>query len=132
MAEVSSKQRRRFLSFADELAAIASDRAPDITTRRELFQVVQSIRKRFGFTKEQKQLEVWFAIHDGAATVSDLIVVTKFHRDDIHEITKALEVAKFIEFRKMSYTGRAGRHVAMIYPLRERNSFAPLKLNSSK
>src|SRR5688500_16627676 len=102
MADVTSKQRRRILTFADELATIAAEKAPDMTTRRELFQVVQSIRKRFGFTKEQKQLEVWTALHDGARTVSDLILLTGFHAGDIHEITKALELAKFVQFRKLS------------------------------
>jgi hypothetical protein len=132
MPEITIKQRRRILMFADEVATMAAERAPDIVTRKELWGVVQSIRKRFGFTKEQKQIEIWKALQDGAHTISDIILVTKFHRDDIHEITKAFEVAGFVEFRKINITGGAGKPTVMISPLAKIVNFAPLKLNYSK
>jgi hypothetical protein len=127
MAEIPNKTRRRVLDFADEVTALA-ERAPDATTRRELLAVSQSIRKRFGFSKEDKQLEIWKWLHEGASTINDLLTLTKFHRDDVYAITKAFELAKFVEFRSISVTGN-GRPSIMIFPIIEKDSFSPLKLN---
>lgn len=129
MPEVTIKTRRKILMFADEVAQLAADRAPDSVTRKELWSVVQSIRKRFGFTVEQKQMEIWKALKDGAQTISDIILVTKFHVDDIHKITKAFEVAGFVEFRKIPPGALGGRPMIIVVPSEEISSFSPLKIN---
>jgi len=128
MAIITNQQRRKVLSFADELAKLAAEKAPDSVTRKELFTVVNSIRKRFGYDLEAKQFEVWKALHDGASSIGDLILMTKFHKDDIYEITRTLESAKFVQFKKMSLTGN-GRPQVLIFPVVDFDSFSPQKLN---
>ena len=128
MATITNQQRRKVLTFADRLAQIAAEEAPDAITKRELWAVVNSIRKRFGWGIEEKQIEVWRAIHHGASSISDLIMVTKFHKDDIYEITRMFETRKLVEFRKMSLTGN-GRPGIFIFPIAELESFSPQKSN---
>lgn len=128
MPDIPIKTRRRILLYADKVATLAAE-APDITTRKEMWSVVQSIRKRFGFTMDQKQIEIWNALIIGAQTINDIVQETKFHVDDIHKITKAFEGAKLVEFRKIAPGSNGGRPMIIIVPIAENNSFSPLKLN---
>jgi hypothetical protein len=74
---LSNKQRRTGLEFSNRVAALASE-APDVSTRRMLNKVVHSLRKRYGYSEEEKELEILKFIRDGAATVRELIDETGF------------------------------------------------------
>jgi hypothetical protein len=115
MAELTYKQRRRCLDYADRVASIALD-APDRGTKRELYAVVNSIRKRYGYTDEQKRQEVWLRILDGASTIADIIAETNFHKDDVHAITKEFEIEKRVVFRQIR-SGERGRPMICIFPI---------------
>lgn len=114
MAELNYKLRRKVLNYADELAAMAV-RAPDRSTKRMVYAVVQSLRRDFGFSDEQKEVEVRVRILDGASTINDLVIETKFNRDDITKIVKKFEAAGKVELREIR-SGSRGRPMVCIFP----------------
>lgn len=110
--ELTSKTRRAALEFADEIAKIAVE-APDDVTKSELYKVVNSMRRRYGYSDTEKLEEILKAIDLGATTIGDLVRETCFPAETIHWGTKLLEAHQMIEFRRLSLTGK-GRPSLMI------------------
>jgi hypothetical protein len=112
MAELTTKQRRAGLDFADKIVELAS-KALDVQTKKELYSVVNSVRVRFGFTQGQKRVEIWKRIHIGARTLNDLTVETQFTRNSVSQVLSEFEKAGLIHFTKL---GSVGRPQLMIVP----------------
>lgn len=112
LKELTSAERRTALTFADEIAVLAV-RSPDQVTKSELYKVVNSVRRRFGFSEQEKLEEILRAIELGAATIADLTRETSFPAEVVHWGTKLLEEHRLIEFQRLSLTGK-GRPSLMI------------------
>ncbi|HNQ14065.1 MAG TPA: helix-turn-helix domain-containing protein [Pyrinomonadaceae bacterium] len=75
--------------------------------------MVNSVRRRFGFSEQEKLEEIFRAIELGAATIADVARETLFPVEAIHGATKILEQHRLIEFQRISLTGQ-GRPSLMI------------------
>lgn len=72
MDEVTANDRRRLLDFAEKIATLAAE-TPDEITKNELYRAANSVRRRFGWTDQEKLEEIYRAIELGAMTVTDLV-----------------------------------------------------------
>lgn len=70
--DLTPKQRRRGLDFAEQVATLAAA-APDAVTKKELYGVVRSMRRRYGYSESEKQSIVLSMIKVGASSPADLI-----------------------------------------------------------
>lgn len=118
MAELSSKERQTALRFADEIAELAA-KAPDETTKSDLYKVVGSVRRRFGFSEQEKLEEIFRAIELGATTMSDLVRETAFPPQVVRWGARLLEEHGLIELQKLSLTGN-GRPSLLIRMIPEK------------
>jgi hypothetical protein len=115
--ELTAKQRRRGLEFADRLAELAAE-APDYETKQAAYKATNEIRKKYGFSTELKKKMILFYIEQGASKIDDLIRETSFDRDDVYSITRELETAKLVRFDKIQLTGSRGRPTILIFPIK--------------
>ena len=111
-SELNSKDRRAALEFAERVAAIAAE-APDAVTKSDLYKVVGSMRRRFGFSEQEKLEEVYRAIELGAMTVTDIVRETAFPPQKVDWALKLLEDGGLIKFQRLSFTGK-GRPALLI------------------
>jgi hypothetical protein len=110
MAELTPKQHRMGLAYADRLAALAAE-APDSASKSEVFSAVTGIRKRYGWTREQKREEVIRAIGVGAAKVNEIVTETQLTRQDVEEIVGELERLGFVRIESFgNIGGRPAKH----------------------
>jgi uncharacterized membrane protein len=112
--ELTPKQRRRGLDFAEEVAQMAA-RSPDAVTKKELYAVATSMRKRYGYSESEKQTVVLAMIRMGASSASDLIRETGLDRPDVWRITKHLEEAGRIRLQKISAAGDKGGRPSFLF-----------------
>lgn len=112
-AQLNAKSRRRVLEFAERVALLAAE-APNEDTKKAVYTAVNKMRRQYGFSKEEKRAEIFRQIGIGAATVADIIRETKYHADDVHEITRELEVEGLVVFRRMQNIG-VGRPTVCIF-----------------
>lgn len=110
--ELNSKDRRAALEFAERVAAMAAE-APDAVTKSDLYKVVGSMRRRFGFSEQEKLEEIFRMIELGATTMADLVRETSFPPETVHWGTKLLEQHGLIKFQRLSLTGK-GRPALLI------------------
>src|SRR6476646_4208809 len=110
--EISIKQRRRGLAFADRIAELASE-AFDEQTKRELFSVANSVRKRYGFSEAEKESVILGRIKVGAGTIEDLRRETGFTQPDIWRIVRSLEEGGSIKCQSFSNKGN-GRPTVLL------------------
>lgn len=101
---LSKEKRREGLNFANELVLLGMD-APDVATRRAIGKVVAQIRRKYGYTQEEKKAFVLKRIGDGAGTAAQLSEETGFDIRDVYEILNELQSKSLIEMRKISVTG---------------------------
>jgi DNA-binding MarR family transcriptional regulator len=111
--ELTPKQRRRGLDFAEQVAALAGE-ALDATTKKELYSVVHSIRKRYGYSEAEKEREILRKLALGASSVSDLIRETFIVQPDVWRLTKKLEEEGLIRSEMISATGN-GRPILLFF-----------------
>lgn len=111
MDEVTAKDRRRLLDFAEKIATLAAE-TPDELTKNELYRAANSVRRRFGWTDQEKLEEIYRAIELGAMTVTDLVRETAFPPAVVHWATRLLEDHKVIKSTKFS-AGNKGRPALM-------------------
>lgn len=112
--ELTPKQRRRGLDFAERMALLAAE-APDAETKSVAYKAVNEIRRKYGFSNEVKKKMILAHIRNGASKIDDLIRETSFARDDIYEITRDLEQSSLVRFDKIQLTG-GGRPTILIFP----------------
>lgn len=113
--DLSPKERRLQLEFANTLAELAVA-APDDETKQIVYNAVKTIRKKAGWSIEEKREEILRLLNVGASTVADLIRETNFHKDEVFYITERLEKEGLVVFKRMSLTGGAGRPAVCIFP----------------
>jgi hypothetical protein len=113
--ELTPNQRRQQLEYANKVADLASQ-APDDETKQIVYNAVKTIRKKAGWSIDEKRDEILRLVHVGASTVADLIRETNFHKDEVFFITEKLEKEGKIVFKRMSLTGGAGRPAVCIFP----------------
>lgn len=111
---MTAKQRRRRLEFAESIAALAAG-APDDECRRVVYSAANRIRQQYGFSDAEKKIEIDRLIRLGAVTISDLVQESKFHKDEIHRLTKEMEIEGMVVFRRMQNLG-VGRPQICIFP----------------
>ena len=103
-SQLTAKQRRRRLEFADRVAALAPE-APDDSVRQMVYSTVNRIRQQFGFSDAEKKVEIERLIRLGAATIMDVVNESHFHKDDVLRLTKEMEAEGIIVFRRMLNLG---------------------------
>jgi transcription initiation factor IIE alpha subunit len=101
---MDKKLKRKFLVFANELAEFAA-RCPDTDAKRAIYGAVNQIRRRYGFSLEEKKQIVLVAIRTGASTREDLIRETGFNKTDVDDILKALVEDRLIRLQSFSTSG---------------------------
>ena len=119
MAELTPKTRRRGLDFAEEIASLAA-KAFDDRTKKELYAVVHSVRKRYGYTEAEKETEILRRIAMGASSVNDIVRETGFNSQDVWRIVKLLEEGRRIRSQMLSNTGK-GRPVLLFFAVESIN-----------
>lgn len=112
--DIPSSTRREMLRFAEMIAEIAANQAPDATIKSELYRVVKSIRQRYGYSEADKDREVLRLVRTGASTVPDLVRETGWAEVDVWKITRRLEEMQLVRFQKLSVTGK-GRPAVLIF-----------------
>lgn len=117
--QLSKKQRRIGLNYAAELAELAAV-APEVSVKREIYKIVNQLRKRYGFSYEEKRDEILKYISLGASTVKDLENETGYDKQEIAEILSDLTRNEIVYAQKLSVTG-TGRP-ALFYVLIERRT----------
>jgi hypothetical protein len=115
---LSLDDRRRALEFAGRLATLALE-APDERTKKIVYTARNQIQKLYGLGREEKKIEILRLITLGAAQISDLILESGFHRDDVYEITAELVGEKAVREMRMRQTGGNGRPSVCFFPLDE-------------
>jgi len=113
--------RRRALEYAARLATLALE-APDERTKKIVYAARNSIQKLYGCGPQEKRAEVLRLINLGASQISDLILESGFHRDDIYEITKELVAAKLVRETigpGIGASRNGGRRRICFYPINE-------------
>jgi hypothetical protein len=103
---LTNKKRREGLEYSNRVVRLAAE-SPDISTRRMLNKVVHSLRKRYGYSEEEKELEILKCIRDGATTVRELIEETGFADYEVARATKRLLSSNRIRIERMR-VGRRG------------------------
>jgi lipase chaperone LimK len=105
--ELTIRQRRRGLEFADRIAGLALE-APDDRTKQIIYSARNAIQKLYGFTREQKKAELVRLIDLGAANITDLIQESGFSKNDVYELTRELATEKRIREAVMMSIGGNG------------------------
>ena len=113
MAELTPKQRRRGLEFANTLAKQAA-MAPDIISKKAIFRAVKEIREYHGFSVEQKQDLICRMIRLGCATYEDLVRETHFQKPHVIDIIRSMSDAGIVSLTTLQSGDRAGRPITYI------------------
>jgi hypothetical protein len=113
-AELTPKERRRGLQFAARLAEVALE-APDDVTKRETRKAIRAIESQYGYSQLEKRARILELVIDGAASHSELIAESGFHRDDVYAIITDLEKAGCVQVTRLEY-GSGGRPPVRIFP----------------
>ena len=108
------KQRRRLLVFADEIAALAA-RCPDNGAKSGLYSIAGQLRRRYGFSDDEKRHEILRTVRCGASTVRDIVTETGFSRPEVMDKIRALEAAGLLLVQRLSISMR-GRPALLIFP----------------
>jgi predicted transcriptional regulator len=103
------------LNFANTLATLAAA-APDDETKQIVYKAIHTIRRRNGWTTEEKRVEILRVISLGASTYADIRQETQFNKDEVEYLVKKLENEGLIVLKTMSLTGGAGRPPVCIFP----------------
>lgn len=119
MGELTRKQRQRGQLYADQIARLAVD-APDSQTKRDVYSVVNAIRRRYGLSYSEKREEILKAIGLGASKVSDIVNETGITQPDVLELANAMANEKPPLIRKqiMTQTAGHGRPAAQFFPVK--------------
>lgn len=114
MADLTPKQRRRGLEYANTLAQFAST-APDGASKKAVFGAVRLIREHHGFSLEEKHELIAHALRLGCSTYNDLERETRFHRAHIVDIVKSMADSGLVELRQLQSGEKGGRPTLYIY-----------------
>lgn len=114
--ELTPKQRRRGLDFAERVAELAA-LSPDAVTKKELYGVVKSMRRRYGYSEAEKASVIMATIRVGASSVADLIRETGIDRSDVWKVVQQLETDGSVRFQKISARDGRGRPSFLFFPV---------------
>lgn len=73
------------------------------------------MRKRFGYSEQEKVELVIRRIRLGASTIKDLIRETGFNQQDVYRITKDLEARRVISVQAIRMADGAGRPLVLMF-----------------
>ncbi len=113
--QLSLKQRRRVLEYADCVAGLAAD-APNDDSAASVWKAVRYLRNQYGFSDKEKEDLILKKIELGAQSIGDLASATGFPSQVVHDMINNLETRGMIEFRKMSVSSNGlGRKPLLIF-----------------
>lgn len=116
MPELTPKQHRIGLAYADRLAELAAEAPDDGVSKRDVYRAVDAIRQRYGWTHEQKLAEILRVVRLGASQVADMVRETRFREQEVKELCQRLVEAGRLRKTVLSITGGNGRPPMCFYP----------------
>lgn len=118
MAELTTKQKRRGLDFANKVAAIAPA-APDDTSKKAILAAANHLREHYGFKDTDKRDVIKRSLHLGCRTYDDLVRETKFPRADIIRLVMDMKNGGEVDVYTLERNGEGGRPPVYIKPVHE-------------
>jgi hypothetical protein len=106
MSNISRVQRQRGLNYAKALSEIAP-KAPDDEIKSKVYGVVAAVRKKYGYSRDEKKREILRCVRLGASTYEDVKRETHFHEMEIRELLRELEDEGMVrsEYLQIHVTG---------------------------
>lgn len=108
MAELTAKQSREGLDFAEDVAALAL-KAPHLFARRTIREAVDRLRKAYGFKDWQKRKMIADAVENGCRTYADLVGETKLPKPEVVRLVKDMETHEEVILQKLTRGNQGGR-----------------------
>lgn len=134
MPDLTSEDRRKGLDFANKLAMLAAEEAPDVRVEKIAQRAVNQIRQIYGYSPRLKMAELIRLVKvtngGGGVTHAELIQVTGWHKDEVYDLVKQLETEQpaRIEVRAIRPAGRGpGRPSVLIVAIQtsSNGNFSP-------
>lgn len=115
MTAISKIQRQRGLKFASVISELAA-KAPDDEIKSKMYGVVDATRKKYGYTREQKKVEISRCLDLGARTRFDIVNETPFNKQDIQELLNELVTDEIVrvEYIQINHVGPKTPHYSPI------------------
>lgn len=109
--ELTPKQRRRGLDFANKLSMLAAD-SPDVFTELAVHNLAKTIRKRFAFSKDLRKREILTHLRrcsdNGGMSAAELVDATGYYKNRVYEALDELASEGKAELRMVPPAGDKG------------------------
>lgn len=119
MANLSKEDRHRGLEYANQLAELARS-APDSFAKRETYRTVSTLRRFYGFSREEKQKYIGHLLKQGCSTYEDLVAESKIDRGEVVRVVREMEQAQRVLLTPL-FTEKAGRPTVYISLIEAKN-----------
>lgn len=113
MAEMSAKQSRDGLDYANQVAELAL-RAPHTFSKKVMLQAVDKMRRTYGFSDERKRELIRTSIEHGCTTYHDISNDVFLPKYDVIKLVKDMENHGEVTLHPLARGDQGGRPMVYI------------------
>src|SRR4051812_28268213 len=118
MADLSIKEKRKGLEYANQVAELATS-APNSWAKRRMYQVVNEMQREFGLSDAEKRVLIARYLDVGCSNYEDLHRETKIPKQTLREIVPSMQSAGHVEITPLAVGtgGRPRMYIRLLVPI---------------